>query len=86
MRGATERDKLQANQQIEVAYWEACVRSYQAFPQLRMINQPYCAACDTPMWLISIEPDRAGHDRRTFECPRCQEVTVKVVNYRPEAA
>jgi hypothetical protein len=86
MRGATERDKLQANQQIEVAYWEACVRSYQAFPQLRMINQPYCAACDTPMWLISIEPDRAGHDRRTFECPRCQEVTVKAINYRPEAA
>jgi hypothetical protein len=38
------------------------------------------------MWLISIEPDRAGHDRRTFECPSYQEVTVKVVNYRPEAA
>jgi hypothetical protein len=56
MRGATERDKLQANQQIEVAYWEACVRSYQAFPQLRMINQPYCAACDTPMCSFQSSP------------------------------
>ena len=31
------------------------------------------------MWLISIEPERPEHDTRTFECPRCQDVTVEVV-------
>jgi len=38
------------------------------------------------MWLVSIEPDQPGHDRRTFECPRCQELTIKVIKFREEAA
>ena len=40
---------------------------------------------DTPMWLVSIEPDKANHDRRTFECPRCQDLTIVVVDISPEA-
>jgi transcription elongation factor Elf1 len=36
------------------------------------------------MWLVSIEPDKTNHDRRTFECPRCQELAVVVVNIDPE--
>jgi hypothetical protein len=62
------------------------LRRYQENPQLRMGNHPLCKFCDARMWLVSIEPDRPNHDRRTFECPRCQELTVEVVNYRPEAA
>jgi hypothetical protein len=34
------------------------------------------------MWLACIEPDEPDHDRRTFECPVCPNVTVKVVKYR----
>jgi len=60
------------------------VRAYPTYPKLRLANHPLCKLCDTPMWLISIEPDLPKHDRRTFECPRCQEVTVAVVNFRPE--
>jgi hypothetical protein len=56
----------------------------QTFPQLRMIPYPCCELCDTDMWLICIEPEKAGHDRRTFECPRCQHLTIKVVRYREQ--
>jgi len=63
---------------------EAFVRAYAAYPKLRMANHPLCKLCVTPMWLISIEPDRPKHDRRTFECPRCQEVMVQVVDYGSE--
>lgn len=62
------------------------MRPYQAYPQLRMINHPWCKFCDTPMWLISIEPDQLDRDLRTFECPRCQEQAIEVVNNREEAA
>jgi hypothetical protein len=37
------------------------------------------------MWLTSIEPDKPGHDRRTFECPRCQHLTIKIIRYRDES-
>lgn len=41
-----------------------------------------CANCGAPMWLASIEPDKPDHDKRIFECPRCQEELVEVVKYR----
>jgi transcription elongation factor Elf1 len=49
-----------------------------------MQNLLWCKNCDTPKWLVSIEPDKLNHDRRTFECPRCQELTVVVINIGPE--
>ena len=60
------------------------MRPYQARPRLRMQNHLWCEACDTPMWLVSIEPDKIDRDRRTFECPRCQEVRVVLVDLSPE--
>jgi transcription elongation factor Elf1 len=36
------------------------------------------------MWLVLIEPDETNRDRRTFECPRCQDVTVVIVDIAPE--
>ena len=33
--------------------------------------------------LASIEPaDKPDHDKRTFECPRCQDESVEFVKYR----
>ena len=46
-----------------------------------MIPHSCCDLCDADMWLICIEPDKPGHDRRTFECPRCQHLKVEIVNY-----
>src|SRR6476661_6023059 len=57
------------------------MRPYQIFPKRRMIPHPCCDVCDADMWLICIEPEKLGHDRRTFECPRCQHVKVEIVNY-----
>ena len=62
------------------------MRPFQRFPRRRIIPHPCCELCDADMWLISIEPDMPDHDRRTFECPRCQHVVVEVVQYRePES-
>jgi DNA-directed RNA polymerase subunit RPC12/RpoP len=52
------------------------------FPTPQQVAHPKCANCSAPMWLASIEPDKRNYDKRTFECPRCQEETVEVVKYR----
>jgi hypothetical protein len=49
-------------------------------------GRPLCKDCNIPMWLVSIEPEREGHDARTFECPRCQEAIVEVIKYNADAA
>ena len=38
--------------------------------------------CGAPMWVSRIEPDKLDHDKRTFECPDCENVIVEVVKYR----
>jgi hypothetical protein len=48
----------------------------------RPLERPRCPKCGAQMWLATIEPDRPGCDRRTFECPRCQTETVEVVEYK----
>ena len=45
------------------------------------IERPWCAACEVPMWLARIQPDRPGYDKRTFECPVCHDAMVVVVKY-----
>jgi hypothetical protein len=45
-------------------------------------ERPSCPKCGTQMWLATIEPDRPGHDRRTFECPRCQVEKVEIVKFK----
>ena len=62
--------------------WVGGVRPYQIIPRRRLVGLPYCKACGAQMWLTSIEPEKADHDRRTFECPRCQEETVEIVKYK----
>ena len=54
----------------------------QIIPHPRIISRPCCEFCNAEMWLVSIEPDEPDHDRRTFECPRCQQELVEVVKYK----
>jgi len=58
------------------------MRQTQFIPPSLQIAQPKCATCGALMWLTSIEPEKPDHDRRTFECPRCQDELVEVVKYR----
>ena len=59
------------------------VQPYQTRPRLRLAGLPFCKSCGAQMWLASIEPaDKPNHDKRTFECPRCQEETVEIVKYK----
>ena len=63
--------------------WGASMRKDQIIPHVSTGFRTTCEDCGTQMWLVSIEPDdKADHDRRTFECPRCQHVTVEVVKYK----
>ena len=44
--------------------------------------RPDCPQCAAQMYLARIEPERPGHDLRTFECPRCQHVETAVVKFK----
>ena len=50
-----------------------------SFPQIG--GRPNCPKCGVQMWLGHIEPDKPDHDRRAFECPRCQHELTVVVKY-----
>ena len=43
---------------------------------------PDCPKCGSPMWPARIEPDSPGNDKRTFECPVCDNVVSQIVKYR----
>ena len=58
------------------------MRKHEILPQQRIIGRPFCELCKSQMWLACIEPDEPGHDKRTFECPGCPNVTVRIVKYR----
>ncbi|HET9801090.1 MAG TPA: hypothetical protein VFP82_05335 [Chthoniobacterales bacterium] len=62
------------------------MRKDQSLPQQRIIGRPFCEICRSQMWLACIEPDAPNHDKRTFECPVCPNITVKIVKYRSENA
>jgi tRNA(Ile2) C34 agmatinyltransferase TiaS len=47
-----------------------------------IVDRPVCPRCGTHMWLLVIEPDSPGHDRRTFQCPECEYEKSVVVRYR----
>ena len=63
--------------------WVGNMRPYQIIRQPRPMGLPCCKSCGAQMWLASIEPaDKPDHDKRTFECPRCQDESVEFVKYR----
>jgi tRNA(Ile2) C34 agmatinyltransferase TiaS len=51
-------------------------------PARLVLYNPVCPKCETRMWLSRIEPDVPGHDKRTFECPRCENVVSETFKYR----
>ena len=62
------------------------MRKDEILPQQRVVGSPFCELCKSQMWLACIEPDEPGHDKRTFECPGCPNVTVRIVKYRATGA
>lgn len=61
------------------------MRRDQILPQQRIIGRPFCEVCKSQMWLACIEPHDADHEKRTFECPGCPNMTVRIVKYRAHA-
>src|SRR5215831_11815783 len=41
-------------------------------PHSDSIARPSCSECGTPTLLVGIEPERAGYELLTFQCPRCE--------------
>ena len=58
------------------------MRKDQILPRQRIIGRPFCELCKAQMWLACIEPVDPDHDKRTFECPVCPNIAVRVVKYR----
>jgi hypothetical protein len=50
------------------------------------IKKPHCSRCGALMSLRFIEPERAGFDARTFECPKCYETETFVASIASEIA
>jgi hypothetical protein len=44
-------------------------------PSLLPIDRPRCPKCRGRMLLARIEPGPAHSDLRTFECPKCAEIS-----------
>ena len=53
-----------------------------ATPYSNSIVRPPCSVCGTKMLLARIEPEKPDHDKRTFECPKCNTSESFVVKYR----
>jgi hypothetical protein len=47
-----------------------------------ILAHPACPWCEMTMRLAHIEPDKRDHDRRTFECPSCENILIETVRYR----
>ena len=48
-------------------------------PELEL---PECVKCGAQTWIAQIEPDKPDYDKRTYECPACENVVIEVVKYR----
>jgi hypothetical protein len=51
-------------------------------PARLVLKLPNCKRCGKIMFLARIEPEEPGHDKRTFECPQCENVISEIVKYR----
>jgi hypothetical protein len=64
--------------------WESSAMSqWESFDPARLVlDLPACPKCGARMWLARIEPDAPGHDKRTFECPQCEDVVSETFKFR----
>jgi len=42
------------------------------------IARPSCSECGVATLLVGIEPERAGYDLYTFQCPNCEHFDTAV--------
>jgi hypothetical protein len=49
------------------------------FDPPEMADRPLCSNCGWTMWIASREPDKAGHDKHTLRCHRCDFEEIKIV-------
>jgi hypothetical protein len=47
-----------------------------------IIEYPNCAKCGTPTRIVAIEPDKPGHEKRTFICSECEHRQSLIVKYQ----
>ena len=57
-------------------------QSQDIVPGPEVTERPTCFLCATRMWLTRIEPDHPNYQKRTFECPVCDNSESLVVKYR----
>src|SRR5215467_2934776 len=54
------------------------MRKFDFVAKRKRIFHPNCAQCGVPMWLSHIDDGTPEH-QRTFECPRCERVAIRIV-------
>jgi hypothetical protein len=55
--------------------------SHQQF--LTAIERPRCSRCQTRMMLERVSAGPIGFERRLFECPRCDQVEMRITASDP---
>ena len=58
------------------------MKTSEYIPRPQGIARPKCFKCGAQMRLARIEPDAASYDKRTFECPECDNVRTEIVKFR----
>ena len=48
--------------------------------------RPRCPKCGMKMWLVLIEPNSVGHDKRTFDCTNRRHSESVIVKYDEAAS
>ena len=46
-----------------------------------LVHKPPCPNCGAEMLLARLDPAGEAHDRRTFECTKCDHTEVVTVKY-----
>ena len=81
-RACARRRWLRDHSALPPAVGSAMTIFHPATPISNAIVRPPCPQCDTMMLLARIEPDKPGHETRTFECPKCQHSESTVIKFR----
>ena len=53
--------------------------AFRSEPTLLLIERPRCPRCQGRMMLARIERGPANAELRTFECPKCEQVHMTLV-------
>ena len=48
-------------------------------PALAPFSRPICPVCTSPMFIVTVEPERALYEAHTYECPNCKFSETAVI-------